>query len=117
MKTSIAATLVALTLAGCSSSVLQSKEDPIITELQGKSADYVQSKLGLPNRRSDTRSGAMVWVYLDKQKGMTAKQCEVTVNIRDAKVESVVISTDNASLMSIMSSGCSDIRKSLTGQS
>src|SRR5690606_33569232 len=71
MKTSIAAATAALLLAGCSSSVLQSKEDPIITELTGKSADYVQSKLGLPNRRADTRSGAMVWTYFDKQKGMT----------------------------------------------
>ncbi|MEZ5511623.1 MAG: hypothetical protein R3F47_17300 [Gammaproteobacteria bacterium] len=117
MKTSIAATLVALTLAGCSSSVLQPKDDPIITELQGKSADFVESKLGLPNRRSETRSGAQIWTYLDKQKGMAAKQCEVTLSIRDAKVESVVISTDNQSLLSSMVSGCNDIRKTLTGHS
>lgn len=117
MKTSIAATLVALILAGCSSSVLQSKDDPIITELQGKSADYVQSKLGLPNRRSETRSGAQIWTYLDKRKGMAAKLCEVTLSIRNAKVESVIISTDNPSLLSSMVSGCNDIRKSLTGHS
>lgn len=117
MKTSIAAATAALLLAGCSSSVLQFKEDPIITELTGKSVDYVQTKLGLPNRRDETRSGGMVWVYLDKQKGMTAKQCEVTLNIRDAKVESVVISTDNQSLLSTVSSGCKDIRKTLTGHS
>ena len=117
MKTSIAAATAALLLAGCSSSVQLFKEDPIITELTGKSADYVQTKLGLPNRRDETRSGGMVWVYLDKQKGMTAKQCEVTLNIRDNKVESVVISTDNESLLSTVSSGCNDIRKSLTGHS
>lgn len=117
MKTSIAAATAALLLAGCSSSVLQSKEDPIITELTGKSADYVESKLGLPNRRADTRSGAVVWTYFDKQKGMTAKQCEVTLNIRDNKVESVVVSTENSSLLSTVSTGCKDIRKSLTGHS
>lgn len=117
MKTSIAAATAALLLAGCSSSVLQSKEDPIITELTGKSVDYVQSKLGLPNRRTDTRSGAMVWVYLDKQRGLAAKECEVTLNIRDSKVESVVISTDNQSLLSSVATGCKDIRKTLTGQS
>lgn len=118
MKTSIAAATAALLLAGCSSSALQfNKEDPIITELTGKSADYVQNKLGLPNRRADTRSGAMVWTYFDKQKGMTAKQCEVTLNIRDNKVESVVVSTENSSLLSTISTGCKDIRKSLTGHS
>lgn len=117
MKTSIAAATAALLLAGCSSSVLQSKEDPIVTELTGKSVDYVQTKLGLPNRRTDTRSGAMVWVYLDNQRGMAAKSCEVTLNIRDAKVESVIVSTDNQSLLSSVASGCQDIRKTLTGQS
>ena len=115
MKTSIVATSVALLLAGCSSSVLQfNSEDPIVTELQGKSADYVQSKLGLPNRRSDTRSGAMIWIYLDKNKGMAANNCEVTLSIRNSQVESVVISTENASLLSYVSSSCDDIRKTLT---
>jgi len=117
MKTSIAAATAALLLAGCSSSVQLFGEDPIVTELSGKSVDYVQNKLGLPNRRTDTRSGAMVWVYLDKEKGMSAKQCEVTLNIRDAKVESVIVSTENSSLLSSVSAGCNEIRKTLTGQS
>lgn len=114
MKTSIVATTVALLLAGCSSSVLQTSDDPIITELQGKSPDFVQSKLGLPNRRSETRSGAMIWIYLDKEKGMAANQCEVTLSIRNAQVESVVISTENSSLLSFVSKSCDNIRKTLT---
>ncbi len=116
MKTSIAAVAFTLFLAGCSS-VLGPSEDPIITELRGKPADYVQTKLGLPNRRAETRSGAMLWIYLDKEKGVSANQCEVTLSIRNATVESVVISTESESLVSYVSSSCDNIRKTLTGQS
>ena len=117
MKTSIAAVSAALLLAGCSTSLPWSSEDPIVTALQGQSADYVQSKLGLPNRRTDTRSGAMVWTYTDKQKGIAANECEVTLSIRNQKVESVVIQTDEKSLMSYVSSSCESIRDTLTKHS
>lgn len=114
MKTSMTVALATLLLAGCSSSVLQSGEDPIVTALTGKSADFVQNRLGLPNRRSESRSGAMIWVYVDRQKGITARECEVTLNIRNTKVESVLVSTQSQSLLSSLSSSCSNIRDSVT---
>lgn len=117
MKTSIAASIIALTLAGCSSSVVKPQDDPIVTELTGKNINYVQKKLGLPNQRQDTPSGAMVWVYLDKKKGFTANECRVTLSIRNELVENVVIDTDNQSLLSLVSSSCKDIRKQLASNS
>lgn len=111
------ATLAAL-LGGCSSSsIIPTQEDPIITELKGKNTDFVTNKLGLPNQREETRSGAMVWIYLEKEKGMTANECTVTLSIRSNSVESVVISTDRRSLLSAVTSSCEGIRKSLTKQS
>ena len=116
MKTSIAVATATLLLAGCSSSAPLFGEDPIVSELTGKSADYAQSRLGLPNRRSESRSGAMMWVYVDRQKGMTARECEVTLNIRNGKIENVLVSTQNQSLLSSMTSSCDNIRNSLVAQ-
>ncbi len=119
MKTSIAAAAVALTLAGCSSapSAPKLQDDPIVTSLKGQTSGYVQKTLGLPNERSELPSGAMVWVYKDNQKGMTANQCKVTLSIRNDSVESVVISTDRQSLLSVLASSCDSIRKAVTQHS
>ena len=113
MKTTIAATLIALSLAGCSSSVVKPDNDPIVAQLQNQSVDYVQQKLGLPNRRENTPSGAMVWTYFDKKHGIAANDCSVTLSIRDNKVEHVLVDTHRPSLLSLMASSCDDIRKSL----
>ena len=113
MKTLIALTAAGILLSGCSSSVVKPQDDPIVTDLTGKPVEYAEKKLGLPNKRDETRSGAMVWVYLDKEKGVTAKECSVTLSIRNDIIENVVIASDNVSLFSIMSSSCSRIRKDL----
>lgn len=111
------ATLAAL-LGGCSSSsIIPQQEDPIITELKGKNTDFVTNKLGLPNQREETRSGGVIWVYLDKRKGMSASECSVTLSIRQNNVESVVIKTEQPSLLSAVNSSCENIRKSLTNHS
>jgi hypothetical protein len=117
MKTLIALTTTAILLSGCSSSVIEPKDDPIVQDLTGKPVAYVEKKLGLPNKRSETKSGAMVWVYLDKQKGMSANECTVTLSIRNDIIESVAIATDDQSLMSMVTSSCKRIRKTLTGKS
>ena len=70
--------------------------------------------MGLPNKRHDTKSGAMVWVYIDKQKGFTAKECNVTLSIRNDTVENVVISTENKSLMSSLTDACAYLRDKVT---
>ena len=109
-------TLAAL-LGGCSSSsVIPTQEDPIITELKGKNTDFVTQKLGLPNQREETHSGGMVWIYIEKVKGMATNECTVTLSIRQNNVESVVIKSDKPSLMSAISSGCDHIRETLTKQ-
>lgn len=113
MKTLIALTAAGILLSGCSSSVVEPQNDPIVTDLTGKPVDYVEKKLGLPNKREETRSGAMVWVYLDREKGVAAKECSVTLSIRNDVIENVVVSSNEESLFSIMSSSCSRIRKDL----
>ncbi|RLU01316.1 hypothetical protein [Ketobacter sp.] len=113
MKTLIALTTAGILLSGCSSSVVDPQDDPIVTDLTGKPVEYVEKKLGLPNKRDETRSGAMVWVYLDREKGMSAKECSVTLSIRNKVIENVVVKSDEQSLFSIMSSSCSRIRKDL----
>ncbi|MEE2730069.1 MAG: hypothetical protein VYA55_04565 [Pseudomonadota bacterium] len=113
MKTLIALTTAGILLSGCSSSVVDPQDDPIVTDLTGKPVEYVEKKLGLPNKRDETRSGSMVWVYLDRQKGMSAKECSVTLSIRNKVIENVVVKSDDQSLFSIMSSSCSRIRKDL----
>lgn len=113
MKTLIALTTAGILLSGCSSSVVDPQDDPIVTDLTGKPVNYVEKKLGLPNKRDETRSGAMVWVYLDKEKGISAKECSVTLSIRNDVIENVVVASDDESLFSLMSSACSRIRKDL----
>lgn len=92
-----------------------SEEDPIITTLTGKNVEFVQSHLGLPHQRKDAESGAMVWVYLDNEKGNSAKDCSVTLSIRNNKVENVYLQRANRSLMGYVSEGCERIRKDVTG--
>lgn len=112
MKTPFALILTATLLSGCSM-IAPQKEDPIITELKGQPMTLVELKLGLPNQRSNTKSGAMVWVYLDRKKGISANECTVTLTIRNETVESVVIDTEYKSLLSSVSESCKHIRKTL----
>ena len=95
MKTLSALAATAVLLTGCSSSVVDPQDDPIVTDLTGKPTAYVQKKLGLPNKRNETRSGAMVWIYVDREKGMSANECTVTLSIRNDVVENVAIATDH----------------------
>lgn len=113
MKTIIALAAAGLLLGGCSSSVVNPQDDPIVIDLTGTPVNYVEKKLGLPNKRSETRSGAMVWVYLDREKGISAKECKVTLSIRNDVIENVIVATDNQSLLSMVSSSCERIRKEL----
>lgn len=114
MKTAIL-TAGLILLAGCSAiPQLGPTEDPIVGALQGQNTDFVQKKLGLPNQRQDLPSGAMVWIYLDKVKGMTANECRVTLSIRNNSVESVVIATEQQSLLSTVVNTCDNIRKAIT---
>jgi len=113
MKTILALAAVGMLLSGCSSSVVNPQDDPIVQDLTGKSLNYVEKKLGLPNKRSETRSGAMIWVYLDRDKGMAAKECSVTLSIRNDVIENVVVATDDQSLLSMVSGSCERIRKNL----
>lgn len=118
----LAAAFSTVLLAGCSSlpelpSLSFSKPDPIINSLMGKSVDYVEGRLGLPNRRTDSPSGSMVWTYLDNEKGATAKACEVSLSIRNGVVENVYISRQNKSLVSFVTSACDRIREEVTAKS
>lgn len=112
-----------LLLAGCSSMPelpsmpSLSSPDPIVSTLMGKPVGFVEGRLGLPNRRTDSPTGSMVWTYLDNEKGATAKACEVTLSIRDGVVEQVYISRQNKSLVSYVSSACDRIRDDVTKNS
>lgn len=113
MKTLLALATAGFLLSGCSSSVVEPQDDPIVTNLTGKPVAYAEKKLGLPNKRSETRSGAMIWIYLDKQKGMAANECTVTLSIRNNTIENVAVDSDAQSLMSMVSNSCKTIRKNL----
>ncbi len=113
MKTLIALTTAGILLSGCSSSVVEPQDDPIITNLTGKPVEYAKQKLGLPNKRDETRSGAMIWVYLDNKKGVSAKECSVTLSIRNDVIENVVVDSADESLFSVVSNSCGRIRKEL----
>lgn len=102
-----------LLLTGCSSSVIDSQDDPIIETLKGQPVAFAEKALGLPNNRSETKSGAEVWVYRDKKKGMSANECTVTLSIRNNVIENVAVDTDDQSLLSMVGSSCDQIRKSL----
>lgn len=112
MKALIPFAAATVLLTGCSSNSVQ-QDDPIVETLKGQPVNFAEKKLGLPNKRSETRSGAMVWVYLDKKKGMGANHCTVTLSIRNDVIENVAVDTDQQSLLSLMSSSCAEIRKSL----
>lgn len=117
LPASISLALTLGTLSACSqlnTLLPQPAQDPIITQLTGKSVDYAQRLLGLPHRREDSEAGFMVWVYLDNEHGNAAKNCEVSLSIHQQKIESVYISTKNASLLSYMGQACNKIRKKLT---
>ncbi|MDX1694244.1 MAG: hypothetical protein R3208_10790 [Ketobacteraceae bacterium] len=116
----LAAAMSALLLAGCSSMPSMpslGEPDPIISNLMGKPVTFVEGRLGLPNRRTDSPSGSMVWTYLDNEKGATAKACEVSLSIRDGVVEHVYISRQNKSLMSFVTSACDRIREEVIAKS
>jgi hypothetical protein len=103
-----------LLISACSSNVVKPQDDPIVTTLTGKPVAYVQGKLGLPNRRNDLATGAMVWVYFDNDKGGSERECQVAVSIRGGIVENVHITTSNPSLLSYAATPCQRIRKQLT---
>ena len=119
----LAAALSTVLLAGCSSLPSMpsmpsfGEPDPIVSGLIGKPVTYVEGRLGLPNRRSDSPTGAMVWTYLDNEKGATAKACEVSLSIRDGIVENVYISRQNKSLVSFVTSACDRIREEVATKS
>lgn len=116
----VAAAFSTLLLAGCSSLPSMptlSKPDPIVANLMGKPVTYVEGRLGLPNRRTDSPTGSMVWTYLDNERGATAKACEVSLSIRDGVVEHVYISRQNKSLMSYVTSACDRIREEVVAKS
>ncbi|PIE41425.1 MAG: hypothetical protein CSA49_03490 [Gammaproteobacteria bacterium] len=119
MKPQIAAIVLSTAFLGGCSALEQlpviGSPDPIITNLMGKPTSYLKDKLGLPNRRQDSASGAMVWTYLDNEKGVTAKSCEVSLSIRDDIVEHVYISRQNKSLASFATSACDRIRDQVRG--
>lgn len=115
----IAAACSALFLGGCASLELPempsfSSPDPIVESLMGKPVAFVEGRLGLPNRRTDSPSGSMVWTYLDNEKGATAKSCEVSLSIRGGTVENVYISRQNKSFASFATSACDRIRQDVT---
>lgn len=114
MKTSIVIATLALLLAGCStSSTPKSQDDPIVKALMNQTSGFVEIKLGLPNQREETRSGAEVWTYLDTRKGLAANECRVILTMRNKTVENVVVSTDSQSMLSVLVSSCDHIRKTL----
>lgn len=116
----IAAAFATLLLTGCAGLPEMpsfSSPDPIIANLMGKSVNYVEGRLGLPNRRTDSPSGSMVWTYLDNEKGAAAKACEVSLSIRDGVVEHVYISRQNKSLASYVTSACDRIREEVIAKS
>lgn len=95
-------------------SVTEPQDDEIVQKLTGKPVSYVQEKLGLPNRRSDLPTGAMIWTYTDNEKGLDANECKVALSIRDGVVQRVSISTKSASLFSAVSNSCVRIRNHLS---
>lgn len=114
MKTLFPLTMAALLVTGCSSTSVPDKQnDPIVDALTGKPPTYVEQKLGLPQKREDTRSGSMVWIYIDNEKGADAKGCTVTLSIRNDKVEHVVVDAENESLFSVVTGKCQRIRADL----
>jgi len=113
MKTFLSLAMAALFLTGCTTAATSKQNDPIVKQLMGKPTSYLEQKLGLPNKRNETMSGAMVWVYLDDVSGMDKKSCTVTLSIRNETVEHVVVDAEGQSLFSLVTGSCPRIRKNL----
>ena len=109
----IALLLSLFLLTACSTTVLNPWDDPIAKNLTGKSVAFVKTRLGLPNRRAESSSGAMVWTYIDRDKNLSTNECRVSLAIRNDVVEKVSITTKSQSLATLMTSFCSNIRKNL----
>jgi len=109
-----------LLISGCANfgletgpSATKESHDDIVTMLTGKPLSFVESHLGLPNQRSESASGAMTWVYIDKSKRITEKDCKMSISIRNDIIERVNITVSNASLASALDKGCARIRQKI----
>ncbi len=123
---SASAALALSLMAGCSmmpdsmdalslaESPTKKQDDIIVDRLEGQPIAFVQEKLGLPNRRNELPTGAMIWTYTDNEKGLNANECKVALSIRDGIVQRVSIETKSESLFSAISSSCARIRKNLS---
>ena len=109
----IALLLSMFLLTACPTTALNPWDDPIAKNLTGKSVDFVKTRLGLPNRRAESSSGAMVWTYIDRDKNLYANECRVSLAIRNNVVEKVSITTRAQSLATLITSFCNEIRKNL----
>ncbi|PCJ44151.1 MAG: hypothetical protein COA99_07385 [Moraxellaceae bacterium] len=97
----------------CSNPATRESQGDIVTILTGKPLSFVESHLGLPNQRSESASGAMTWVYIDKSKRITEKDCKMSISIRNDIIERVNITVSNASLASALDKGCARIRQKI----
>lgn len=125
-STPIAIAIVcSIILSGCASQAPQksaqlsesntvSVNDAIVEILTGKPVSFLTSRLGLPNRRNESDSGVTSWVYIDNQKGVLAKGCQISLTIKNDVVEHVNIETVNNSLASMLNRGCRRIRKDIS---
>ena len=105
--------LCSVSIGDCVNPAIKEQSDDIISILTGKPVAFVKTRLGLPNRRNELASGAKTWVYFDNSKGMAAKNCKVSLSIRDDMIERVNVSTSNKSFASFLSQGCERIRKEI----
>jgi hypothetical protein len=81
-----------------------------VTQLTGQPVEFVQQKLGLPHQRKDLPTGAMVWTYIDNDKGIMGTQCSVIVSIRKNQVERVSVITNTTSAVSMLGKPCATLR-------
>ncbi len=107
--------IMATITSACATSEIKPQDDPIVLQLTGKSVDFVTKRLGLPNRRKDLATGAMIWTYFDNEKGLSKKSCSVSISIRNGIIERVYVTRENQSLVSVVTSACPRIRESLEG--
>lgn len=110
----IANTLCTVSIGDCTYQAIEEQDDAIISILTGKPVAFVKARLGLPNRRNELASGSKTWTYFDNSKGINAKDCKVSLSIRNNIVERVNISTANQSFASFLSKGCQRIRKDVS---
>ncbi len=107
-------TLCTVSIGDCTNPAIAEQDDAIIRILTGKPVAFVKARLGLPNRRNELASGSKTWTYFDNSKGINAKDCKVSLSIRNDVVERVNISTANQSFASFLSKGCQRIRKDVS---